>query len=260
MIKILASDLDGTLIKNEVVSDKDIQAIKKLKDLGHKMIISTGRSPSGVKHLTDKTPIEYDYLVLCNGALVLDRDHEIIIKKEIPSSVIKDLHQTILKNEEYIFYVDDGKHSMLLEGCVTEPYVDSGYFTKRISHQGVLERSHEYVLLSLLSKDGTVEAAEKIKNYVLDKHGDKVEAFRNQIFVDIVPKGCSKGEGINSVLAKIEEEIVGVYTIGDSWNDVSMFEITENSYTFHEVEEELKNYAKNRVNYVHECIEEMLKN
>ncbi len=260
MIKILASDLDGTLIKNHEVSEKDIQAIKKLKELGHKMIISTGRSPSGVKHLTDKTPIEYDFLVLCNGALVLDRDHQIIIKKEIPASVIKDLHQNLLKNDDYIFCVDDGKHSMLLEGCSTEPYVDPSYFTKRISHQGVLERAHEYVLLSLFSKHGTVESAEKIKNYVLENHGDKVEAFRNQIFVDIVPKGCSKGEGIKLVLEKIEEEIVGLYTIGDSWNDVSMFEITENSYTFHEVEEELKIYAKNKVNFVHECIEEMLKN
>jgi hypothetical protein len=37
-----------------------------------------------------------------------------------------------------------------------------------------------------------------------------------------------------------------------------MFEITNNSYTFNYAEEKIKEIAKNHVNHVHECINEML--
>ena len=42
----------------------------------------------------------------------------------------------------------------------------------------------------------------------------------------------------------------------DSWNDVTMFNITKNSFTFHHVEEELKEHASYLVDSVADCIEE----
>ena len=49
-----------------------------------------------------------------------------------------------------------------------------------------------------------------------------------------------------------------VYTIGDSWNDVSMFDVTENSFTFDYVEKELKNHANYIVTSVAHCIEDYI--
>ena len=45
-MKILASDLDGTLIKEQKISQKDLDALKKLKENGHKVIVSTRRTLS----------------------------------------------------------------------------------------------------------------------------------------------------------------------------------------------------------------------
>ena len=50
-----------------------------------------------------------------------------------------------------------------------------------------------------------------------------------------------------------------LYTVGDSLNDISMFKITKNSYTFNHAEEIVKPHANNIVDYVHEVIEDMLK-
>ena len=49
-MKILASDLDGTLIVNNNISKENIEAIHRLKENGGKFIISTGRTFNGVKH------------------------------------------------------------------------------------------------------------------------------------------------------------------------------------------------------------------
>ena len=46
-----------------------------------------------------------------------------------------------------------------------------------------------------------------------------------------------------------------VYTIGDSFNDVSMFNITKNSFSFPNVEEKLKEHVNFIVDSVSECIE-----
>ena len=37
-----------------------------------------------------------------------------------------------------------------------------------------------------------------------------------------------------------------LYCVGDSFNYVSMFNITKNSYTFNEAEEKVKTYANNK--------------
>ena len=48
------------------------------------------------------------------------------------------------------------------------------------------------------------------------------------------------------------------YVIGDSFNDVSMFNITKNSFTFNRAEEEVKGYASELVDYVYEVVNKMI--
>ena len=50
-----------------------------------------------------------------------------------------------------------------------------------------------------------------------------------------------------------------LYCVGDSFNDVSMFNITKNSYTFNEAEEKVKSYANNIIDNVYEIVDEILK-
>ena len=54
--------------------------------------------------------------------------------------------------------------------------------------------------MSLVCLDKDCNRAEKIKDSIIDKFGEDVQAFRNQYFIDIVPKGCSKGEALLRVL------------------------------------------------------------
>ncbi len=100
--------------------------------------------------------------------------------------------------------------------------------------------------------------AEKIKDEIIKKYGEHVEAYRNQFFVDIVPKGCSKGNALKRILEVEDMSKDDLYVVGDSFNDVSMFNITHNSYTFNDSEEKVKEYANHEVDYVYEVIEALL--
>ena len=111
----------------------------------------------------------------------------------------------------------------------------------------------------MFSTQKDIELAEKAKDLLIEKYGQGLEAFRNQYFVDIAPKNCSKGNGLRKLLEINNVGTDSLYAIGDSYNDVSMFELTKNSYTFHHVEENLKNIANNHVSSVKECIESIIK-
>ena len=64
--------------------------------------------------------------------------------------------------------------------------------------------------------------------------GDEVEAFQNVIEIDIAPRGCSKGKGVNILREKLEEKYgkIRLYGIGDSINDLPLLQASDVSYTF----------------------------
>lgn len=75
MMKILFTDLDGTLLTDEKsICESDMEAVRRLVDAGHKFVMTTGRPLSSVKKLAEK----YGFLkpgfilVSFNGGLIYD--------------------------------------------------------------------------------------------------------------------------------------------------------------------------------------------
>lgn len=77
MIKLIASDMDGTLLNEKMeVSNRNIQAIKKAEQSGIEFIIATGRGLSEAKPLL-KNHIHPGFITL-NGAEVFDNKENLI--------------------------------------------------------------------------------------------------------------------------------------------------------------------------------------
>lgn len=51
-----------------------------------------------------------------------------------------------------------------------------------------------------------------------------------------------------------------MHVIGDSWNDIPMFECCQNSFTFKNSPVDVKEKTKYQVNTVEECICEIMEN
>ena len=265
-MKLLACDLDGTLVETEknFIRKDNIEAIKRLRNKGHKFIISTGRDIKGIKSIfNDNNDVEFDYLVLCNGALILDNNFNEIYKNTLPHHVVKSVYNDIYKvNTDkdaamYVTYEDTS--SVFYTGCNKEFKDFLGAFENVNNESEVFSKEREYNLISIFSKSSNCEIAECLKEKLVETFGDSYGIFRNQAFVDMVGKDCSKGSGLKKILEMENWDINNLYTIGDSYNDISMFEITDNSYTFNRAEEGVKAHANNHVDYVHEIVEHIIK-
>lgn len=250
MKKLLASDLDGTLIYNNELNTLNRESVLRLKNSKNIFGVSTGRPYNGVKFLNEKYGIEPDFYVLLNGALILDKQLEELKHDKIKYDIVEELYNQY--KDCKLFGIDQGYETSVLIG-------DSYYGWDNI-HTRTIEdmKSRNSSLISIDFSNKSIDEIENICNIINSKYEDYVVSYRNSYFVDIVPKGCSKGNGVKLIAEKYNISIENVYTIGDSFNDVSMFDITKNSFSFHNCEENLKKHVNVIVDSVAECIDKYI--
>lgn len=252
MKKLLASDLDGTLVLNNEITEKNEQAVKRLNKSSELFVVSTGRPLNGVEFIEEKFDIKVDYYVLLNGALILNENKKVIkhekINKDIVSSILK---KYILDN--MLVSVETGYITYLLTEEAELPYPNL------IKVKGLDTIKEDISLISIYCKDYSIEKIEEIKEKI-NRDYKMVVAYRNSQYIDVVPKGCSKGAAVQYIARKKKIDSKNIFTIGDSWNDLTMFNITKNSFTFHDVEENLKENTSYKVYSVAECINDYILN
>lgn len=267
-MKYLACDLDGTLLReDQTISTENLEAIVGFKKAGNKFVISTGRNIKSIYDLFNDYPeIEYDYIIACNGSMVLNNNKEIILNKYIDNDIAEEIIKSFIDRNDICIHLEVNGEHYLIESNSLENAKDLSQdikemllrFNNRITLDELFSTKRVYSFISVFSMKKDIKIAEEAKNLLIEKYGQGLEAYRNQYFVDIAPKNCSKGNGLRSILEldNIREE--NLFAIGDSFNDVSMFELTKNSFTFHHVEEELKRIANNHVASVKECISNIM--
>lgn len=86
-------DLDDTVLYRGVMSERMYNTLKKCQETGHKIIFNTARSlPYSLKYIDYIQP---DYAILNGGALIVDKNKNVlfsnIIEKELVNKIVKEL-------------------------------------------------------------------------------------------------------------------------------------------------------------------------
>ncbi|MGL6098116.1 MAG: HAD-IIB family hydrolase [Fusobacteriaceae bacterium] len=248
-MKLLASDLDGTLINNNIISNEDLFAIQDLQSKKNLFAVSTGRPLNGVEHILNEYQITPDYYILLNGTLILNKEKKTIKQEFIKFNKIKAIIDTI-KNYNTNISFETGFTSYNLNNIHENlPYEN------KIKINNLYNISKQKIsLISIFFKDLEIEKLIDLQLNLQKLYGNNCEFFRNLNYIDVSPKKCSKGEGVKLLAQKKDISLHNIFTIGDSFNDVSMFDITPNSFTFYHCEENLKKYTSNLVCSVNDCI------
>ena len=253
MRKLFVTDLDGTLVHHNKMTEGNYNALKRLKDKKYFVTVATGRPYNGAVFLKKDYNIEIDYFVLLNGALIMDGEGNVIDHKTIPYGIIKQIVESFEKFPWEIS-IETGFDTFVVHGAgeilksvqkVTETHLEE-LKDKKLS------------LISIYGGDLEINDIEKACDDINKKYGKYVVAYRNTNFIDVVPVGCSKGEGVNHVKETLGVDKKEVYAIGDSWNDISMFKVSGKSFTFHNVEKNLKVHASYLVDSVEECVDKYI--
>lgn len=243
MLKALASDIDGTLYFHGVqppVKENDLKAIKEFQNNGHLFGLCSGRPLGGVFNI--HADLKPDFYIAVSGAVILDKEKNIIFEKVIDNSYIDELYHQykddcciIIANNSF-YHVYKNK----LEFDNDEALI--------FNDLNDIKDSKIYGI-SLVFKDD--KQANKYCQ-IINQEYPLIEGFQNKNAIDIVSKGCSKGQAVCFV--KDYYQVDKMAGIGDSYNDITLLKAVDQSFTFPGSPDVLKNNASFIVNDIYEAI------
>lgn len=106
------------------------------------------------------------------------------------------------------------------------------------------------ICLEIVDKD--LKVVEDIHQQLLKNISFNIE--RNNQYIDILPKGVSKKNAIKELIARCHSKEDDLYVVGDSYNDLSMFEINKHNFIIDKGIESLSKKATYVVDSISDCL------
>ena len=246
MFKIVAIDLDGTLFDNKKnISEENKEAIKKAKELGVKIVVTTGRPLSGVMPTLKELGLttNEDYAIIYNGAKVFNvGTNEVIFSSSMNGRDVKDLFNEAmnLKTHFHAFRMN--------EELITHdknPYTD---IEASINH--IEDHLFDFTKLNdtdLFIKAMMVDSEEnvtRVMNEVNPDFATKYSMVRSSpIFLEFLNKSTDKGKALIALAKYLNIDITDTIAIGDQGNDLPMILVAGCGIAMENASEEVKSKA-----------------
>lgn len=231
MIKLLAIDMDGTLLNEEKhIDTPQKEAVQKAIEAGIKVVLCTGRPLFGVLPVYEELELEKynldEYVILNNGcSLRKTTNWELLDNKEITKEDViyldklrkgYNLDLTVSNDNDYFVVGDKANKYTIEDGKLV--YVD----IKPISLEEATSEKHTFFKSMYLGEE---EEIQRFKNDNENLLKDKYDAVLSQIHIfEMLPFGTNKAAALKELAEKLGIEREEIMTIGDGNNDVEMLE------------------------------------
>lgn len=184
----------------------------------------TGRALNTIFDEAHHNQVDPDVFICSNGALIADREKNILAAHWIPfdraCALIEYLKQSDFESFTFCNGEDSGYH--VNEHIVQSPRSlerREKFFAKTISEAMVLAKGRMISMAAWISDRGRMA---EMQAEIQEKFGDAVESYLNRGTLDIVARGVSKQTGVEAAAAWLKAN--EVYVIGDDYNDLPMIE------------------------------------
>ena len=265
MIKLIASDMDGTLLNSDhKIPNENVELIKFAQKNGIQFVVATGRAYYEALPALNDENIKCD-VISFNGGIIYDKTGNII---NITPMKLKDLYYTIeiLKSLEisYQLYTKNTIYTNSIETDITA-YIDliraNG---EEPNEQHLRQEAKNRLALGHITEVDNIELylnqednpAIKVIGISNDleklKHATELLSGNENISVtssgannvEIMDKKATKGEALKIVADIHDINLKNAIAIGDNLNDQAMLDIVEYSIAMKNGNKELQNNAK----------------
>lgn len=265
MIKLIASDMDGTLLNSQMsISKENVAAIKQAQSLGIEFMVATGRSYAEAKIPLEEAGISCAMITL-NGAEIFDKSNQPVSKIEIEKEVSFHILD-ILEEQDIYFEVSTNKgiysesQEKRIENFASHIATTMPHLTYKVAiamaavHLSLLEITYidnirklinqndikilKIIGFSMQGSSVLLPAKEKINQ--LPNLSITASASSN---IEINHVNAQKGLAVANVAKQLGLSKSEVLTIGDNFNDVSMLQWADVSFAMGNADVEVKKQA-----------------
>ena len=264
MIKLIVSDMDGTLLAHDSsISKGNIEAIRYAQSKGVQFAIATGRDYSSLKGILEAHDLKC-FSILGNGAQFCNENGEILSSAYFPKKCFKQVLQIFDELKiHYMIFTANGFYSTAEPNVVRDAFIDRCVVQFKRKREDYLDDGcNQDMACMKLKKIGDLD---DFINSSIDII--KVEAFNNDVSliekakeklqeidgiaylssfddnIEVTDKAAQKGLILENVIEELGYSKDEVMVLGDGLNDITLFERFKYSFAPGNANETIKAMA-----------------
>jgi Cof subfamily protein (haloacid dehalogenase superfamily) len=265
--KVIATDLDGTLFypkkRFSMIPKMSRRFLERFTDDGGRLVIVSGRGRYFGEKVANNLERKVD-VIGCNGAFVMVNG-EMVKETFFPTESLKKMISEVRREFKMMFIslfckhrnfvIDVGTMKMMPRFAYRLYEISQGTYHEQVTKSEKifyeeLEKGEVYkVLLFVGPRKKSIKRSGEITELLSIRYPEFEFAWSNQA-IEVTPKGCTKSSGIAFYLDYNHISNDNVLVVGDSGNDISMFEsYRDNSFCMAHADQSVKEHAKHTIKH-----------
>ncbi|MBR5155040.1 MAG: Cof-type HAD-IIB family hydrolase [Clostridia bacterium] len=232
-------DIDGTLIgESDKAFEKNLDTIRKVRSLGHKVFVSTGRATAYLP-LKLKISENFDGVISGAGAVSKVGDKE-VFKSFMPHTIVEKYCQFAFENR--LPAILEGQNNMYHFGFAEGFMEDS----LKIAVEDRWVKLDEKNISQILTPNVPIEkftVLGEIPKELDNVLGDNCVVLRFSNYGEILQKSRGKGKALLEIVEILDIPVERSIAMGDSMNDYDMIKTAGIGVAMGNAPDELKNIA-----------------
>ncbi len=251
MFQLVATDLDGTLLKSDkTISQETKELLYRINEQGIWFVPSTGRTHAELPEIVRGLPF-LRYAITCNGGGVYDYQKNCyIFNFTIEKNIAERVIEAIKKLPVYPTMVCEGARFIQADerGKVPE-------FVKKSAAAGIVEKAtvSQDLVMSLHSSGREVqkfmlypfgpERTEEVLKALQSEFPELFITTSGPLFVEVNAAGIDKGKTLKLLCEKLGIPIKKTIAFGDAANDIAMLKMAGYAVVPENGSDEVKAFA-----------------
>lgn len=256
MIKLIASDLDGTLLQGgaQQLTPNALDLIHKLTKKGIRFVSASGRQYDNQRRVFEPIKDEISYIAE-NGSICVHQG-EVISRTVIERSLVQRIISEIRKQDHFEIVVSR-------EDCCFIEDRDPAFVDLIVN---VMHNTTK-VVKDLAAVDGDIlkvaicnmtdgpHIIDKYLKHLQDLFADEIKVVTSgNVWIDFIAPGSNKGTALLELLSRFQIKPSECIAFGDQYNDVEMLQLVGESYAMSNAAPGISYYST----YVTASVEEVL--
>ena len=265
MIKLIATDMDGTLLNAaHEITPENQAAIKFAQEHGITVVIATGRAFYEANTPVAETDLKVPYICL-NGAEVRDETFNIMSTSHLNHSLVNKITTTLKKEDIYYqvytnrgIYTEDPQRDLEIYIDIAEragqkadvekiknsiqKRIDNGTL-KIVDNYDKIEDIPGELIMKILAFDSDLGKIDLVGQELAQSPNLAVSSS-SRGNLEITHSDAQKGIALSTIAKQLGIDLKDVMALGDNLNDVSMLERVGYSVAMDNAAPEVKTVAK----------------
>jgi len=254
MVKLIVTDLDGTLLNDEKhIPKENIEALKTAMEKGIHVSVATGRNFYSAKPYIEELGLDVP-VVFQNGAFIYQwMEDKVIYKSELKTEIAERVIETARKYQ--IFYILYRDFLEEKDMYIDQPY--NGNFSLYLNQNrwrlnivdNVLKYLKNKLIVAEIALVGNEEQITHALNEALDGLRNATSIVKNntineETFYEVFGPNASKEHSIKYLLEYFNVTPEETMYLGDSFNDIGLLKMVGYPVVMENGHSEVKQYAR----------------